>query len=92
VAAIRVAAAAGDRAAALAAAGELRRMVTELRATDDLSAKQAAAILTAAAQVETRLALLAQPASETPTSVTTGTPPSTGKGKRKGKRGDEGGD
>jgi hypothetical protein len=81
VAAIRVAASAGDPAGARAAAVELRRMVTDLRATGDLSAKQAAAILAAAAEVETQLALLAPPVPENPTSTTDGQRPGKGKGK-----------
>ena len=73
VAAIRVAASAGDPVGATAAAGELGRMVATLRATGDLTAKQATEILAAAADVQTQLAQLAPPASENPTSTTTGT-------------------
>ena len=89
VAAIRVAASAGDPTGARAAAGELERMVAALRASGDLSAKQATAILAAAAQVDSQLTLLAPPVAESSTSTTTATTPTTGehpgKGKEKGK-------
>jgi hypothetical protein len=89
VAAIRVAASAGDPAGARAAAAEVRRMVAALQATGDLSAKQATAILAAAAQVETQLALLAPPPPppENATSTTTTTTdahPGKGRGKDEG--------
>jgi hypothetical protein len=85
VAAIRAAASAGDPIGARAAAGELQRMVTALRASGDLSAKQATAILAAAAQVDTQLALLTPPVAETSTSTTTATTDEhPGKGKGKG--------
>jgi hypothetical protein len=91
VAAIRVAASAGDPAGARAAAAEVRRMVAALQAAGDLSAKQATAILAAAAQVETQLALLAPPP-ETATSTITATTTTTsdahaGKGRGKDKGG-----
>ena len=69
---------------------KLRRMVAGLLAAGDLSAKQATAILTATAQVETQLALLTPPASENPTSTSTATtgghppPKPKGKGKEEG--------
>jgi hypothetical protein len=93
VAAIRVAAAAGDPAGAMAAAVALRRTVTDLRAAGDLSAEQAAAILAAAAQVETQLALVAPPAAEdptsaTPTTATDGEHPHKDEGKGKGRGND----
>lgn len=84
VTAIRAAAVEGDRAGAVAAAVELRRMVTDLRASDDLSAKQAAEILAAAAQVETQLVVLA-PESPTPQSTSTTAPNAPHRGKEKGK-------
>jgi hypothetical protein len=86
VAAIRMAASVGDPAGAMAAAAEVRRTVAALQATGDLSAKQATAILAAAAEVETQLALLAPPAVETSTTTATtiDAHPAKGKGKDKG--------
>jgi hypothetical protein len=89
VAAIRVAASAGDPAGARAAAAEVRRMVAALQATGDLSAKQATAILAAAAQVETQLALLAPPPETATSTITTTTTSDAHAGKGRGK--DKGG-
>jgi hypothetical protein len=74
----------------MAAAVALRRTVTDLQAAGDLTAKQATAILAAAAQVETQLGLVAPPAaggptSTTPTTATDGQHPHKDDGKGNGK-------
>jgi hypothetical protein len=71
--AIRTAAGTGDRAGAEAALAELRRQVADLERAGRVSDRRAAEILSAAAEVETQLALLAAPAPPPP--VTTTTPP-----------------
>jgi hypothetical protein len=90
VAAIRTAAAAGDRAGAMAAMAQLRQLVAELRATDEITAEQASRVGDAAGAVEAQLALLAPPPPD-PTSTTTAPTDDRhrkGKGKDDGKGGD----
>jgi hypothetical protein len=85
VAAIRATAVGGDRAGAVAAAAQLRQVVTSLRTTGDITAKQASGVLAAAAQVEAQLALLPPPPeSPTTTETTDGNGEHPGKGKGKG--------
>jgi len=87
VAAIRAAAAGGDRAGAMAATAQLRQIVAQLRTTDEITAKQASDVLAAAAQVEAQLALLSGPPPENPT-TSTETTETTGKHRGKGKGND----
>jgi hypothetical protein len=93
VAAIRAAAASGDRDTAATQLAELRADVVQFRADDKVDDPAAARILRAAGAVQTQLALLT-PASTTTTSTTTTTttePPKKDKGHGKGdKHGDEG--
>jgi hypothetical protein len=95
VAAIRASAAAGDRSGAESQLGQLRADVLQFRAADKLNDSAAGRILSAAQNVETKLALLGpSPTEATTTSTTTTTTPltpSTKKGHGKGK-GNDGGD
>ena len=91
VAAIRAAAARGDRNTAEQRLADLRADVVRFRADDEVDDTAATRILRAADSVQTELSLL-EPASTTTLSTTTTTtePPRKGKGHGKGKQGDEG--
>jgi hypothetical protein len=92
VAAIRAAAARGDRDAADTQLAQLRADVVRFRADDKVDDSAATRILRAAESVQTELSLLA-PASTTTTTTTTTTtePPKKDKGHGKGRdKGDEG--
>jgi hypothetical protein len=89
-AAIRTAAAGGDRTGAEAALAQLRQRLVELQETDQVAGERAADILAAAAEVESQLALLPAPAPPPPTTVTAPSQePSERKGKGKHKGHDE---
>jgi hypothetical protein len=84
VAAIREAAAGGDRDAAEDQLAQLRVKVVQFRADDKVDDSAAARILRAAGAVETELALLTPPSSTTTTTTTT-EPPQKGKDHDKGR-------
>jgi hypothetical protein len=88
VAAIRAAAAAGDRSGAESQLAQLRVDVLQFRAADKLDDAAAGRILSAAQNVETKLALLGPSTAATTTTTSTTVPsePSTSpKGHNKGK-------
>jgi hypothetical protein len=85
VQAVRMAVAAGNRAAAEGALAQVRKSVAELRSRDKISADRAAKVLDAAAAVEAKLGSM-----PTTTTTTTTTPPTTrdeNKDRRKGGNG-----
>jgi hypothetical protein len=86
---VRSAAGSRDRQGAKAALAELQRAVASYKSQGDISSARAAEILTAAAQVQTNLALV--PVPTTTTTTTTTAPPDHkkgGDGKGKGDKGD----
>lgn len=85
VAAIRTAAASGNRPAAEAALAEFRRRVAELEQGGQVDGHRAAQILAAAAEVETQLALLPAPAPPPPAPPATVTAPPDEPRRHKGK-------
>jgi hypothetical protein len=91
VAAIRVAAARGDRDTADTQLAQLRADVVRFRADDKVDDSAATRILRAAESVQTELALLESASTTTTTTTTTTEPPKKEKGHGKGdKHGDEG--
>ena len=90
VAAVRAAAAGGDREKAEDELAKLRAAVVQFRADDKVDDPAAARILRAAGAVQTQLALLS-PATTTTATTTTTKPPKKDKGRGKGdKHGNEG--
>jgi hypothetical protein len=86
---VRTAAGSRDRQGAKQALTELQRAVASFKSQGDISSARAAEILTAAAQVQTNLALV--PVPTTTTTTTTTAPPDHkkgGGGKGKGDTGD----
>ncbi len=92
VAAIRAAAARGDRGAADDQLAHLRVDVVQFRATNKIDDAAATRILRAAGVVESELSLLAPASTTTASTTTTTQPPHKGKGHDKGpgKHGDNG--
>jgi hypothetical protein len=91
VAAVRAAAAGGDREKAEDELAKLRAAVVQFRADDKVDDPAAARILRAAGAVQTQLALLTPASTPTTATTTTTKPPKKDKGHGKGdKHGDEG--
>lgn len=84
---VRSAAGSRDRQGAKAALAELQRAVASYKSQGDISSAKAAEILTAAAQVQSNLALVSAP---TTTTTTTTAPPGGHGGGGKGGKGDKG--
>ncbi|MDQ6785166.1 MAG: hypothetical protein M3063_17390 [Actinomycetota bacterium] len=91
VTAVHVAATAQDRAATTGAVNQLRADVARLRATNQLSAGRAAAILAAAGEVDASLATLPSPTIPPATTTTSTTSPPPGQSGKHG-HGNGGGD